>query len=280
MTTIERIPYYRNFENDFPKEIKEERSTTERIMRITQAALPFFSLYRPLGFAITLAGNALRTFTSISESLDALTFGSTVKTVISVTALVLTFTAPLLGMMLITGEDIAIYMGYLYQAYEGSDYKKAFECCAQIVIGVLFLSLFFNPPAVELIVISLLVAQILMGFYRFAEEYSKGYCIEAYIYFFLSILRMQQLGFYMHAHKERSLQALPPAVQESREIKAILEDSRLYEHLNGALIDKIERTDGGYWVDTPTDRFFVQVHYLPSKVIGPAQFELIFPSQI
>lgn len=274
MISIEKIPYYRDFGNDFPKETKEERTTSDRVIRITQAALPIFSMHRPFQVIVAFAGNSLRTITSILESIEAPTFITVAKTVTAVVAFLLTFTVPVLGIMATTAEDIAIYLGSLYEAAQTEDYKKALESCAQMIIGVLYLALFFSP-GIELLVIGLSV-QILMGFYRGVEEFKKGYFIEGSAHFLLAALRMQQLHSCMQMEKKTILQALPPNVQEAREIKAILEDSRLYERLKGEMIEKIERTEGGYLITTPTDGFFVQVHYLPNKIIGPAKFEIIF----
>lgn len=274
MISIERIPYYRDFGNDFPKETDENRSTSDRLMRIVQAVLPIFSMHQPFGAVVAFTGNSLRSITSFLESIETPTFVTIAKTVTAVSALLLTFAAPVLSMIVTTAEDIATYMGYLYLAVEGEDYKKAFESCMQMVIGILYLTLFFSP-GIELIVVGL-IAQILMGCYRGAEEFKKGYYIEGCAHFLLAALRLQQLHSYSQSQKRQVVQALPPAVQEAREIKAILDDSRLYERLKGEIIDKIEKTDGGYFISTPSDQFFVQVHYLPNKIIGPAQFEIIF----
>ena len=71
--------------------------------------------------------------------------------------------------------------------------------------------------------------------------------------------------------------ALPPLAQSSREMKEIIADPRLYQSLGGAeSILQILKVDGGYQVSTLHQTIMVNVIYMPSKMIGPAKFELEF----
>ena len=71
--------------------------------------------------------------------------------------------------------------------------------------------------------------------------------------------------------------ALPPLAQSSREIEAIVSDSRLYQSLGGHnAISQIIRIEGGYEVYAGQHAIQVFVHYLPPKVKGPVPFELEF----
>jgi hypothetical protein len=79
-----------------------------------------------------------------------------------------------------------------------------------------------------------------------------------------------------------SLQAaLPPLAQSSREIKAIVEDARLFQSLGGQeTISQIVRIEGGYEVYTQSQAIQVFVHYLPPVNKGPIPFELQFSSPV
>jgi hypothetical protein len=71
--------------------------------------------------------------------------------------------------------------------------------------------------------------------------------------------------------------ALSPLMQETKEIKALLDDSRLDRSLQSEVIQKIEKVEGGYVITTASKQVHVKVKYLPNTIPGPAKFELIFP---
>ncbi|HSX11900.1 MAG TPA: hypothetical protein VLF61_00215 [Rhabdochlamydiaceae bacterium] len=71
--------------------------------------------------------------------------------------------------------------------------------------------------------------------------------------------------------------ALPPLAQETKEIKAVLDDARLDRALQSQLIQRIERMDGGYLISTASKQVQIKVKYLPQATPGPAKFELQFP---
>ena len=74
----------------------------------------------------------------------------------------------------------------------------------------------------------------------------------------------------------RPLKALPPAAQTAREKHAILQDPRLIKLLGDNEEISIEKgSNNTYKVSTPTKEITVTIQYLPSKLIGPAKFELI-----
>ena len=75
--------------------------------------------------------------------------------------------------------------------------------------------------------------------------------------------------------------ALPPVYQTSNEIKEILNDERLYEKLGSAsVIQGIIKAEKGWVVITNKYYLNVCVEYLPSKRMGPANFELHFSDPI
>ena len=70
---------------------------------------------------------------------------------------------------------------------------------------------------------------------------------------------------------------LPPLAQSTREIQAILSDSRTYEYLGGGqIIQNVTKTRSGYVVMTQDYLMRVDIGYLQSQTIGPAVFECHF----
>lgn len=77
------------------------------------------------------------------------------------------------------------------------------------------------------------------------------------------------------------IKALPPAVESSQEIIAILQDSRLYEKLGYKKIEGIIRLEDGYEIQTDDFTLRVHVTYLPKDFcLGPAEFKLFFDEPI
>ena len=190
--------YYRDFSNDCPPPNSNDDSPANVCIRVASVAIPFLSLYKPFGAVVSVAGNAMRSFTSLTEIHDAAKTGSVfeiaksgAKTLVSVAALVLTFTAPVLGILLISGEDIVLYMGHLYETLSKEDYKKAFESCAHIFTSALYLSIFFSS-SLELMVISF-SAQILLGLYQSLNEFKEGNNLEGCGHLVMSAFRIHQL---------------------------------------------------------------------------------------
>ena len=75
--------------------------------------------------------------------------------------------------------------------------------------------------------------------------------------------------------------ALPPLAQSTREMQALLADSHLQDWLGSAeMLQEIVRADGGFVVVTQNYSMKVDVHYLPAKRIGPAQFQFEFQKPV
>ncbi len=77
--------------------------------------------------------------------------------------------------------------------------------------------------------------------------------------------------------------ALPPLAQSTREMQALLADTRFYDALGSAeQIKDIIRTDKGYLVLTQHYAMRVDIKYGggDKKIIGPVHFELEFHDPI
>jgi len=70
---------------------------------------------------------------------------------------------------------------------------------------------------------------------------------------------------------------LPPFYQSVKEIESILQDERFTKNANSAYpILEIKKVEDGYLIVTTRYHQFVEVHYIPQNIIGPAKFELEF----
>lgn len=88
---------------------------------------------------------------------------------------------------------------------------------------------------------------------------------------------MKKLFFVLLASTSFGL--LPPLAQSTKELRALLEDPRLYESLGSAeRIKEIVRIENGYLVITENYALQVDITYRKgeTKQIGPAQFDFTF----
>jgi hypothetical protein len=80
-----------------------------------------------------------------------------------------------------------------------------------------------------------------------------------------------------------SFAALPPLAQSTREMQAVLSDSRFYDTLGSAeVIKELIRTEKGYLVLTQNYAMRVDVKYGggDQRRIGPVHFELEFQQPV
>lgn len=70
---------------------------------------------------------------------------------------------------------------------------------------------------------------------------------------------------------------LPPLAQSTREIQALITDSHFYESLgSGEAIQEIVRNERGYLVVTRSYAMQIDIEYLHTGKVGPAQFRFTF----
>jgi hypothetical protein len=75
----------------------------------------------------------------------------------------------------------------------------------------------------------------------------------------------------------KSYAILPPLYHGLNELKAIINDPRLYQNLQSSeIIEKIEKVNDGYIIYTQERKVKVDINYLPIQRPGPGQFELTF----
>ncbi len=186
--------YHREYSNDLGN---KETTQSNPYQRITLASIPFLSLYKPFGFAVSLGMGAVRVITELSE-LRTLTqngtqqeiFNQAIQTMISVAALAGTILAHPAGMLMTTGQDIIVDCMHLIHDLNDENYTKALERSASIVNNALYLGLFFSS-SLQLSIASLSI-QIALGLYHSSLEFRNGHWIEGSSHLLMSAMRVNQ----------------------------------------------------------------------------------------
>ena len=92
---------------------------------------------------------------------------------------------------------------------------------------------------------------------------------------FKTILGVLLLG------SQAAFAALPPLSQSGKEIQAIVNSQESYRLLGGAdRIEKVSRVEKGYVIATRHKEVKVDVNYVKTDRIGPAEFTLYFHTPV
>jgi hypothetical protein len=198
----EPIYYHREYKNDVPKTTSEkscQNSWITQCNRVALVALPFFSLYKPLSFPLSLAMGGMRTFTSMTQLMESIKAGEAkgisyamMQTTIAVIALAGTIFAHPLGMIITTTHDLVVEVAHLIQNLRADEYKKAMENCLGIMNNALYLTLFLRG-GLEIAIASLAM-QICIGLYHSQAEFRKGRYVEGVGHLLMSMIRGNQLA--------------------------------------------------------------------------------------
>jgi hypothetical protein len=194
--------YHREYSNDTesPRNPSwSDQTNCEKAQRVLNVALPFITLYKPLSFPVSLGMGAMRTVSRISQLVICIKDGKdtettayqTLQTAIAIISLAGTILAHPLGMLITTAQDLVIDVTKLVEHMKNGDYKKALECCGNILNNTLYFALFLNG-GLELSIASLGV-QILIGIYHSQEEFKKGNFLEAAGHLGIALIRGNQM---------------------------------------------------------------------------------------
>lgn len=194
--------YQREFTNDIGSKT-EEPTLTSQCKRVALVALPFLSLYAPLGFSISLGMGSFRVISNASSLYEAYTSGSQsqvidqfFQTTLSVASIAGTVFAHPLGMLISTAHDLAIESAALANHLQKGDVKTSIESAANIVNNALYLAMFFGG-GLELSIASLGL-QILIGLVKSREELLIGNYLEASGHLAMAAIRGNQLKGKVH----------------------------------------------------------------------------------
>lgn len=254
---FEPFIYHRQYENDLCNKDVNEEGLFNQALRVTQVALPFLSLYKPISQPLTIVLSAARTVSCVSQLIEAIKEGertdiafALLQTALTVASLACTIFAHPLGMLISTGHDLMLNVVQLIEAIQKEDYKKAIENGVQILNNCLYLALFFTS-APELLIVSTAV-QILSGLYQSHEDFNKGNYLEGFAHLLMAGIRSHQLHSQVATVKMKwDVDAALKKYEGSREISdAILKEEYITSCLNpssddvAALIIKYSGTDG------------------------------------
>lgn len=182
--------YHRQYEKDLPPN-PESNSYAETAKRAAHIALPFFSLYQPIGRVISLTMGSVRVFTHTSEVLrgDILKVMQVALAILALAGTLYNFT---LGLYITTAADIIANLVQIVEALSRQEYKQAAEELLQILSSGLYLAIMMTG-SLEVVLASILI-QALVSFYQAREEYAKGRYPEAIAKSILGIVRLVQAG--------------------------------------------------------------------------------------
>lgn len=198
--------FNREYKNDLGKSKPHDQSVFDQCLRVTQVALPFISLYKPICQPLTIALGAIRSISCITELVRSIKKGekaeirlAVLQTAISVSSVACTIFAHPLGMLITTSQDLILNTSQLMSAIAEKDTEKALKFSMQLVNNLFYLGLFFTNAS-EVLVIST-ACQVLIGLYESRDELKKGNYLEGCGHLLLSCIRAQQLYVQVHTLK-------------------------------------------------------------------------------
>lgn len=189
--------YQRNFARDLPKDEKEDPEWMALGKRATQIALPFVSLYRPLGSAISLTMGTARCLTHISGTIEAQKDGDAKKAAqqmvqlcLAVMALAGSYFNFTLGLFLTTGQECILSAANTLQHLQEGEFDKAGEHLLQGVSNAFYLAIMFTG-SLEITCASMVV-QALLSFYQARQEFAQERYAEAGAKIVMGMIRCNQ----------------------------------------------------------------------------------------
>jgi exopolyphosphatase/guanosine-5'-triphosphate,3'-diphosphate pyrophosphatase len=172
------------------------------VTRLGKVLLPFLSLYKPLSQPMAIASGSLKVIASGSQI-----FNSTkeelpqqlLQTSIATVALASTILAHPLGMLVTTGEDLAIELRSLYRNLKTGDHIKTAENCANILNNTLYLGVLMYGSMQ--IAIASFALQTLLGLYHSHSEFKEGNYLEAAGHFAMAMFKANQTAQQVFAYR-------------------------------------------------------------------------------
>lgn len=169
--------YHREYENDV-KGIKPKGSILENTQRLALIALPFISLYKPFGSAISMGMNTVRSFSCVAQTKEAATKGqnkeiafAVLQSCVAVAAVAGTIFGSFYGMMITTGHDVLINIHEIFQRLNCGENEQALESFLHLVGNSLYLTMLLHG-SLEIVVLSL-AAQVLIELYKSQAAFKK-----------------------------------------------------------------------------------------------------------
>jgi hypothetical protein len=155
----------------------------EKSQRIAQAAIPFFSLYKPLGNPLALMMSGTRVYSTLIQLVVETQKGDAasvkyqlLETAIAVASLAGTIFAHPVGMLISTTRDLIVEVHGLTKHIRSAEYRQILLDCLKITSLTLSLALFLGGNTGVLI--ASLSMQTILGLHQSLAEFKKGNLIE------------------------------------------------------------------------------------------------------
>lgn len=185
--------YHRDYRQDLLVKLPEEEvlhqeevSTWEKCQRIAIAALPLFSLFKPLRIPLTFTMSCIRTLTHSEKTIKNFSKQKFCKAsfhffhmTLAVATIGLVFFHPILAFLTAATSDFIINARNCMKNFESGDFGRALKNLAFMTLTLLLITSFFHGAfGITLICIFL---QIMIDLYQAAdhfiqENYVEGAC--------------------------------------------------------------------------------------------------------
>lgn len=159
--------------------------------RGAQAALPFFSLYKPFSQQLSLATGGFRVASCLIELYQAPSQKTLYRTAGAIASIGATIFKHPLGQLAAASYDLMEEAFQLKEHLEKGDYQKAFEASFNLVNQSLYIGLILKG-GLELSIASLAI-QIMLGVYHAREEFKQGHYIEATGHAAMALMNTHQM---------------------------------------------------------------------------------------
>ncbi|MGD2169406.1 MAG: hypothetical protein PVI40_04105 [Chlamydiota bacterium] len=188
--------FHRDYNNDLPQQSNSNFFT--QAQRVALVALPFISLYKPLGKTLTIGAGSIRVVSSSVELVSAIKASnaqSVGKTALDVTLAVCSVAGTILlhplGMLITTGHDLTLNGYHLYQAIAEGNRDNAVQEVLQLANNAFYLLTIVNG-SMGYQVLSL-TCQVVLGGYSSLKEFNAGNYLEGTGHAFMAAIRGHQL---------------------------------------------------------------------------------------
>lgn len=178
--------YHRQYSNDIKTDDNDNYWKRAAIV-----ALPFFSLYKPLSFSLSLTLGGLRSVTSIAQLLQNPQCATLLQTTIAIIALGGTLLAHPLGMLITTVHDCAMDCIHMLQYLYMGEFLGALGSYAFLMNNTLYLALFLHGGLH--LAVAALAMQLFIGLSQSFSQYRQGNYLEAGGHFLMGMIRGNQL---------------------------------------------------------------------------------------
>lgn len=175
--------YQRDYEHDLSVD-PQEQSLASQAQRALMIAVPFLSLHRPFGLAISGVMGSARLVTHLHGSVQAFDqnildqLGSEVlQTALAVAALAGSVFQFQLGLLITTGSDAILHFTELLEHIANEDHQKSLESGVHILSDMVYLATMMTG-SLEIVFLSYLV-QVFISLYQSKKEYDQGNIPEA-----------------------------------------------------------------------------------------------------